>query len=65
MALALAGTMLVVLSSALATPTGHARRPTRPVIDVGYLYRQLYFTATHYHYRVSGEGDSPELWRSG
>ena len=63
-ALAAAATSLVALPVALATARNAAHRQLRPVIDVGYLYRQLYFMATHYRYRVSGEDGNPRNFNS-
>lgn len=60
----MAATLLLSLPVALASTSRAAPRQLRPVIDVGYLYRQLYFMATHYLYRVSGEDGPPQNFNS-
>src|SRR5579884_974033 len=61
---AAAAALLLALPILLPSPSSARGRQLRPVVDVGYLYRQLYFMATHYHYRVSGEDGNPRNFRS-
>ena len=48
-----------VAATAGSVPTQAARAQARPVVDIGYLYDQLYLMSTAYIYRVSGADGPP------